>query len=253
MKISTGFVELDRVVCFEPSNLIVVASRPSMGKTAFALNIAGHVAVKNKIPCAIFSTLDSKEEIARRMLSAHARVKYSDIQNGALTKRDLNKLERAAKTLSEAPIYIDDNPSPDIYDIQNKIWRLKRECGLKIVIIDYLQLIKGYKNELSKIIRTLKKIARELPVTVLLLSQLNRRLEKRDNKCPKLGDLYDLKPLVQGADIIMFVYREELYRPSSTNAGKAELIIGKNGHGRTGAVKLAFNKDLLRFDNYSLK
>lgn len=271
--IETGFDSLDNILhgLTSPS-LIVVASRPSMGKTSFALNIVEHLAIKQNISCAVFSLFESMEEIVRKMLCSCAGVKRKTFQRGLLNKRNMVRLECAAEALSNAPIYVDDSPSATVSDIEAKAMRLQKERCLGLVVVDclqhiktgkryedvisdYLQLIKAgkkcknRKDELSEISGSLRKLAKKLCVPIIVLCQLGRGPEYRNNKHPRLSDLRNLGSLTQDADTVLFIYRDEVYTFKSKETNKAEIIIGKHHNGITGKVKLAFRANITRFDN----
>jgi replicative DNA helicase len=244
--VPTGFDHINKLTAgFQPSELIIIAGRPSMGKTSLALNIAQHAAIKANIPVAIFSLEMSNEQLALRMLCAEAKVDAGNVRTGFLTEKDWQKLTQAAGHLSTAPIFIDDTPAISILEMRAKARRLKSEHGLGLVIIDYLQLMrsKGYaerrEQEISEISRSLKAMAKELHVPVVALSQLNRRVEDRPNKRPQLSDLRESGAIEQDADVIMFIYRDKVYNKNSDDM-TAEVIIGKQRNGPTGLVKLTF-------------
>ncbi|MBN1829733.1 MAG: replicative DNA helicase [Deltaproteobacteria bacterium] len=256
--VPTGFQRLDEFTSgFQKSDLIIVAGRPSMGKTAFALNIAQDAAIRNNIPVAIFSLEMSREQLAFRLLSSEARVDAQKIRKGFLGEVDWPKLTTAAGSLSEASIYIDDTPAITSLEMKAKARRLKAEKGLGLIILDYLQLMKGRGNvssreqEISEISRSLKSMAKELEVPVMALSQLNRQVEARVDKRPQMADLRESGAIEQDADVILFIYRDEVYNKSEDNPerGKAEIIIGKQRNGPTGIVNLTFQKEFTRFEN----
>ncbi|MBI1909218.1 MAG: replicative DNA helicase [Deltaproteobacteria bacterium] len=254
--VPTGFVEIDRLTAgLQASDLIVIAGRPSMGKTALALNMVVHASTVAKVPCAVFSLEMSKEQLVQRMLCTEARVDSSKLRSGFLSESDWPKLTRAAGILSEAPIFIDDSPALTVLDMRAKARRLQREHGLGLVIVDYLQLMRGYagsesrEREISEISRSLKELAKELSVPVVALSQLNRMVENRKPPIPVLADLRESGAIEQDADVIAFIYREEVYDRESLNKGVAEVIIGKQRNGPTGFVKLAFLSSITRFEN----
>jgi replicative DNA helicase len=228
-----------------------------MGKTAFALNIAANTAIRYGIPVAIFSLEMSKEQLANRMLCAEAKVDSQKLRSGFLADHDWQLLTEAASVLSEAPIFIDDTPAISILEMRAKARRLKAEHDIGLVIIDYLQLMKGKgqserrEQEISEISRSLKALAKELNVPVVALSQLNRRVEEREDKRPRLADLRESGAIEQDADLIVFLYRDEVYnkREDNPNKGIVELIIGKHRNGPTGTVKLAFLDKFTCFEN----
>ncbi|MBM4271000.1 MAG: replicative DNA helicase [Deltaproteobacteria bacterium] len=256
--VPTGFMEIDDMTSgLQRSDLIIIAGRPSMGKTAFALNIAEYAALEAQIPVALFSLEMAKEQIALRMLSSVARIDSQRIRRGFLGEADWPKLVAAAGRLSEAPIFIDDTPAVTVLEIKAKARRLKSEVDLGLIILDYLQLMRsgGYKEsreqEISEISRSLKALAKELSVPVVALSQLNRKVEDRTNKRPQMADLRDSGAIEQDADLIAFIYRDEVYNKSEENPekGMAEIIIGKQRNGPTGLTKLAFQEKFARFEN----
>jgi replicative DNA helicase len=256
--VPTGFEKLDDITSgLQKSDLVIIAGRPSMGKTALAMNIAQYAALEAGIPVAIFSLEMSKEQLALRMLSSEARVDSQRIRRGFLGEADWPKLITAAGRLSEAQIFIDDSPAISALEMKAKARRLKSEVNLGLIILDYLQLMRGggYKDsreqEISEISRSLKTLAKELNVPVIALSQLNRKLEDRTNKRPQMADLRDSGAIEQDADLIAFIYRDEVYDKSEENPekGMAEIIVGKQRNGPTGMVKLAFQDKFARFEN----
>jgi replicative DNA helicase len=256
--VSTGFVDLDRLTSgFQPSELIIVAGRPSMGKTAFALNAALNAAIRHTTPVAVFSLEMSKESLVMRMLCSEARIDAHRLRGGFLKDSDWPKLARAAGMLADAPLYIDDSGALSILEMRAKARRLQAEKGLGLVVVDYLQLMhgraaaEGREREISEISRGLKSLAKELAVPVVALSQLNRSLEQRTDKRPMLSDLRESGAIEQDADVICFVYRDEYYNPQSDAKGLAEVIIGKQRNGPTDTVQLRFFKEYTRFENYT--
>jgi len=256
--VPTGFQRLDELTSgLQPSDLIIIAGRPSMGKTALALNIAQNASVQAAIPAAIFSLEMSKEQLALRMLCSEAKVDAHRLRGGFLSEADWPKLTRAAGSLSEAPLFIDDTPGLSALEMRAKTRRLKIEHNLGLVIVDYLQLMRGRasadsrEQEISDISRSLKALAKELSIPVIALSQLNRRVEERGDKRPQLSDLRESGAIEQDADVILFLYREEVYNKSEENRGKAEIIIGKQRNGPTDKVDLAFLDKYTRFENIS--
>ncbi len=244
--IPSGFKDLDKKTAgFQPSDLIIVAGRPGMGKTAFCLNVAQYAAIEAKIPVAVFSLEMSKEQLALRMLCSEAEVDGQKLRSGYLSESDWPKLTLAAGNLSEAPLFIDDTPAITNLEIRAKARRLKAEHGLGLVIIDYLQLMKSRRaerreQEISEISRSLKALAKELSLPVIAISQLSRKTEDRPNRRPQLADLRESGAIEQDADVILFIYREELYKQDTPNKGVAEIIIGKQRNGPTGKIDLAF-------------
>ncbi|MGQ9509508.1 MAG: replicative DNA helicase [Thermodesulfobacteriota bacterium] len=245
--VPSGFKELDRLTAgFQPSDLIIVAGRPSMGKTAFCLNVAQYAAIEGRIPVAIFSLEMSKEQLVLRMLCSEAQVEGTRLRTGYLGESDWPKLTMAAGTLSDAPIFIDDTAALSVLELRAKARRLKSEQGLGMIIVDYLQLMKGRgraesrQQEISEISRSLKALAKELNVPVIAVSQLSRKTEERTGNRPQLSDLRESGAIEQDADVILFLFREEVYHRTEENRGKAEVIIGKQRNGPIGKVDLAF-------------
>ncbi len=256
--VATGFERLDELTSgLQNSDLIIIAGRPSMGKTAFALNIAQYAALEAGVPVAIFSLEMAREQLATRMLSAEARVDSQRLRKGFLGETDWPKLTTAAGRLSDAPIYIDDTPAITVMEMKAKSRRLKADAGLGLVVLDYLQLMRGSsfkdsrEQEISEISRSLKALAKELSLPVIALSQLNRKVEDRTNRRPQMADLRESGAIEQDADVIAFIYRDEVYNRSDDNPekGMAEIIIGKQRNGPTGIVKLAFQEKYTRFEN----
>lgn len=254
--VPAGFTDLDaKTTGFQPSDLIIIAGRPSMGKTAFALNIARNAAVDGKASVAFFSLEMSKEQLGLRLLCAEARVDSGKAKTGFLGKEDWGRLTGAGGRMTDAPIYIDDTPGLSVLDVRARSRRLMSEKGLGMVIIDYLQLMRGSGSaenrqlEISEMTRSLKGLAKELNVPLLVLSQLSRKPEERTDKRPVLSDLRDSGAIEQDADVVLFVHREEFYKEDTDRAGIADIIIGKQRNGPTGTVELAFNKEITRFDN----
>jgi replicative DNA helicase len=253
----TGYLDLDeRLSGLQPSALMIVGARPGCGKTSFALGMAGHAAVEKGLPVLFFSLEMSHEEVTQRLLSAEANVEATKLRNGRLTDNDWKKISHAIGRLSEAPLYIDDNPNLTVMEMRAKARRLKsRLGGLSMVVVDYLQLMSGRRNaenrqvEVSEISRGLKILARELEVPVVALSQLSRNLEMRADKRPMLADLRESGSLEQDADVVMFLYRDELYNPESQDRGIAEIIVAKHRSGPTGTERLAFLERFTRFVN----
>jgi replicative DNA helicase len=247
--VPSGFKELDRLTAgFHASDLIIVAGRPSMGKTALCLNISQYAAIEKRIPVAIFSLEMSKEQLVIRMLCSEAQVEGTRLRTGFLTESDWPKLTLAAGNLSDAPIFIDDTAAISVLELRAKARRLKGEHGLGMLIIDYLQLMKGRtrvesrQQEISEISRSLKALAKELNIPVIAVSQLSRKTEERTGNRPQLSDLRESGAIEQDADLILFLYRDEVYNRSedNPNKGKAELIIGKQRNGPIGKIELAF-------------
>jgi replicative DNA helicase len=255
--VPTGFSEFDQKTSgLHPSDLILVAARPSMGKTSFVLNIAQHVALYEKVPVAIFSLEMAKEQLVQRMLSAEANVELQKIRTGDLTDDDWLKLVKAAGPLSQAPIYIDDTAGISAMEIRSKARRLKMERGMGLLIIDYLQLMSGRgktenrQQEISEISRSLKALARELRVPVIALSQLSRAPEARTQHRPMLSDLRESGAIEQDADVVAFIYRDEYYNPDTEKKNIAEIIIAKQRNGPTGTIELVWLGQYTKFANY---
>ena len=256
--VPTGLVGLDEKTSgLQPSDMIIVAGRPAMGKTTLALNIAEHVAIDSGLPVAIFSMEMPGTQLVTRFIASIGRIDQTKLRSGRLTEDDWQKLTLAIGKLYEAPIYIDETPGLNPIDLRARARRLARQCGkLGLIVIDYLQLMNGVRQsdnraaELSDISRSVKSLAKELNVPIIALSQLNRCLEQRPNKRPVMSDLRESGAIEQDADIIMFIYRDEVYNPDSQDKGTAELIIGKHRNGPTGMVRLTFTGESTRFDNF---
>jgi len=254
--VPTGYVDLDeRLSGLQPSNLIIVGARPAAGKTSFALGMAAHAAMEARVPVLYFSLEMSHQEITQRLLCSEARVEATRLRNGRLLESDWPKISHAIGRLGEAPIFVDDNPNLTVMDIRAKARRLKSRERLGLVIVDYLQLMSGRSSaenrqvEVSEISRGLKILARELNVPVVALSQLSRNLEMRSDKRPVLADLRESGSLEQDADVVLFIYRDELYNPDSADRGTAEIIVSKHRNGPTGSCRLAFLDHYTRFAN----
>ncbi len=254
--VPTGFADFDKMTAgLQPSDLIILAGRPSMGKTAIALNMAQHAAIREKTPVAFFSLEMSRESLVMRMLCSEGRIDSQRLRGGFLKDSDWPKLAKAAGELADAQVYIDDSGSLTVLEMRAKARRLMAEKGLGLVVVDYLQLMHGRaesrEREISEISRGLKALAKELAVPVMALSQLNRSLESRTDKRPMLSDLRESGAIEQDADVISFVYRDEYYNPDSDAKGEAELIVGKQRNGPTGVVHLKFFTEFTRFENLS--
>ena len=259
--VPTGFVDLDEMTSgLQPSDLILVAARPSMGKTSFVLNIAQHVGTATDMTVGFFSLEMSKEQLFMRLLTSEARIDAHRFRSGYLSEKDYGRLSHALGTLAEARVYIDDTASIGVLEMRAKARRLKAEHGLHLLIIDYIQLMTGRgrfesrQQELATISRSLKGLAKELNVPVVALSQLSRAPETRSDHRPQLSDLRESGALEQDADLVMFIFREEQYRtadgePNQEAEGVAEIIVGKQRNGPTGTAKLAFVKEHTRFEN----
>lgn len=255
--VPTGYTDLDeRLFGLQPNALVIVGARPAVGKTAFALGMAAHAAVVARVPTLVFSLEMGSEEITNRLLVSEARVDAGRMRNGRLTEPDWPKISDAVARLGDAPLFIDDNPNTTVMEIRAKARRLKaRQGGLGLIIIDYLQLMSGGHNaenrqlEVSAISRGLKILARELEVPVVALSQLSRQLEARADKRPTLADLRESGSLEQDADVVMFLYRDELYNPDTADRGVAEVLLAKHRNGPTGKVSLSFLEQYTKFVN----
>lgn len=258
--ISTGFRDLDyKTAGLQPSDLILIAARPSMGKTAFVLNLAEYITTKEKVPTAIFSLEMSKEQLMKRLLSMNSKVDSQRIRTGNLEDEEWVKLADSVIKLGNSSLVIDDTPGISVSELRSKCRKLSMEQGLGLVIIDYLQLMSGGKRaesrqqEISEISRSLKALAREINAPVIALSQLSRAVEKRDDKRPMLSDLRESGAIEQDADVVMFIYRDEYYNKEDTKEpGVAEIIIGKQRNGPTGSVKLAWLSQYTKFGNLEL-
>jgi replicative DNA helicase len=260
--VASGFTEVDDLTSgFQPADLIIVAARPSMGKTAFCLNVAQHAAITDGVPVAFFSLEMSKESLVQRMLTSEARVDSQRLRRGMLRDDEFPMLARAAGILSSAPIWIDDTAAISLLEMRSKARRLKADEGIGLIVVDYLQLMspptvaENRTQEISQISRGLKGLAKELNIPVIALSQLSRAPEQRADRRPVLSDLRESGAIEQDADLIMFLFRPEMYEPSdkdgNSNEGKAELNVGKQRNGPTGTVNLHFYKHFTRFANWS--
>ncbi len=254
--IPTGFTDLDNMTAgFQNSDLIIIAARPSVGKTALALNMAQNMAIKFNIPVAIFSLEMSKDSLAQRMLCSEAEIDALKLKTASLPDTGWKKLTRALAKLSEAPIYIDDTSAATSMEIRAKCRRLKLEKGMGAVIIDYMQLMQGRARvenrvqEISEIARSLKTMARELDIPVIALSQLSRAVEQRTDRIPRLSDLRESGEIEQTADVVMFIHREDYYNPKSDRGNIAEIIIAKQRNGPIGSIELVFRKEITKFCN----
>lgn len=257
--IATGFHEFDtQTAGLQPSDLIVIAARPSMGKSALVSCIAEHSGIALKIPTAIFSLEMSKEQLIQRMLCSRARVDAHKVRTGFLAQSDWPNLTSAAAKLSEAPIYIDDTPGISVLELKAKARRLKSQFDIKLLVLDYLQLMQGSpgaesrQQEISEISRSLKALARELHVPIIAVSQLSRAVESRADHRPQLSDLRESGAIEQDADVVVLLLREEYYSPTEENRGKAEVIIAKQRNGPVGSFQLTFIREYTRFENPEL-
>ncbi len=257
--IPTGYHDLDQMTSgLQEGDLVVVAGRPSMGKTALALNMGEHVAVENRLPVAVFSMEMAGTQLATRMLGSIGRLDQHKLRTGRLSDEDWNKLTNAVGRLHDAPIHIDETAALNALELRARARRLHRQYGkLGLIIVDYLQLMsastqgENRATEISEISRSLKALAKELHVPVVALSQLNRSLEQRPNKRPVMSDLRESGAIEQDADLILFIYRDEVYNPDTPDKGKAEVIIGKQRNGPIGTVNLTFLGQYTRFENYA--
>ncbi len=254
--VTTGFTELDRMTTgLQPGDLIVIAGRPSMGKSTLAINIAENAAIGKGVPAAVFSMEMSSEQLTLRMISSLGRVHQGHLRTGQCSDEDWSRINSAIAQLTAAPIYIDETPSLTPTEVRARARRLKREKGLGLVVVDYLQLmqVSGSKEnratEISEISRGLKALAKELQVPVIALSQLNRSVEQRTEKKPVMSDLRESGAIEQDADLIMMIYREEVYEPNTTRKGIADIIIAKQRNGPVGEVHLTFLGEYTRFEN----
>ena len=237
------------------SDLILIAARPSMGKTAFALNIAEYVTVKKNVTTAIFSLEMSKEQLAKRILAMNSRVDSQKLRTGDLSDREWGDIVDSARIIGETTLVIDDTPGISITELRSKCRKLKLEKNLGLVMIDYIQLMTGSKQtesrqqEISEISRSLKALAREINAPIIALSQLSRRVEQRDDKRPMLSDLRESGAIEQDADVVMFIYRDEYYNKDTETPGITEIIIGKQRNGPIGTVRLGWKSELTKFVN----
>lgn len=256
--VPTGFSDFDEQTAgLQKSDLVIVAGRPSMGKTTFAMNIVENAAIKHKVPVAVFSMEMPGEQLAMRMMSSLGHIDQHKIRTGKLGDEDWPRLTSAVGILSEAPIFIDDTPALTPGELRARARRIAREHGLGLIVIDYLQLMQGPASskenratEISEISRNLKALAKELKVPVIALSQLNRSLEQRPNKRPVMSDLRESGAIEQDADVIVFIYRDEVYHEDSPDKGIAEIIVGKQRNGPIGTTRLTFLGQYTRFENY---
>lgn len=254
--IPTGFKDFDlKTAGLQKGDLIITAGRPSMGKSAFITSIASHVAVEEKIPVAIFSLEMSKEQLMQRFLCAEAKVEVNRVRTGFLAPSEWPILTSAAGKLSEAPIYIDDSPIMNVFDIRAKARRLRAHHDIKLLLVDYLQLVRGIRKgdsrqqEISEISQGLKALAKELNIPVIAVSQLSRAVESREGHRPKLSDLRESGAIEQDADVVVLLFREEYYQPKEDNIGKAEVIIAKQRNGPVGSLELTFLKEFTKFSD----
>jgi len=257
--VPTGFVDLDRMTSgMQPGDLIIVAGRPSMGKTSLALNIGEHVAMEQQLPVAVFSMEMGATQLAMRMLCSAGRLDQQRVRTGRLVDDDWPRLTSAISKMQDAPLHIDESPALNSLDLRARARRLARQCGkLGLIIVDYLQLMSASSSgenratEISEISRSLKALAKELDCPVIALSQLNRSLEQRPNKRPVMSDLRESGAIEQDADVIIFIYRDEVYNKDSPDKGTAEIIIGKQRNGPIGTVRLTFMGAYTKFENHA--
>lgn len=254
----TGFYDLDRLTTgFHPGDLVIIAARPGMGKTSFALSILYHLSVVDDVPSAFFSLEMSRQQIAMRLLGEESKIPLKKIRSGFLNENEIERLTEAAIKMMNAPLYIDDTASLSILDLKAKARRLKKEKDVKIIVIDYLQLLRSHRKvenrqqEVAEISRGLKALAKELEIPVVALAQLSRQAEMRADKRPQLADLRESGSIEQDADLVLFIHRPEYYKknPSPQEEGLAEIIIAKQRNGPTGTVNLAFIKEITKFEN----
>jgi replicative DNA helicase len=254
--LAMGFTELDwRTQGLEPGDLVIVAARPGLGKTAFAMSVAQDVAVERKIPVAVFSMEMSGEQLMQRVVSSFARIELQKLRSGQLSDADFDRMTTMDAMIREAPLFIDAAPALSPLELRSRARRLVTKHGVKLIVVDYLQLMQvpgsteNRTNVISEISRSLKALAMELKVPVIALSQLSRAVEARDNKRPRLADLRESGGIEQDADIVLFIYRDEFYNEQSTAKGEAEIIIGKQRQGPTGIAHLSFLGQYCKFDN----
>jgi replicative DNA helicase len=255
--VATGFTDFDNITAgLQPSDLIIIAGRPSMGKTSLALNMAYNAALGDKLGVAVFSLEMSRLQLGIRLLGLDAMIDASKLRRGSLQDDEWGRLTDAANRLSELPLYIDDTSGLSVLELKAKARRLKKRFGISLLVIDYLQLMQSKKStesrqqEISDISRSLKALAKDLNIPVVALSQLNRKVEDRPNKRPILADLRESGAIEQDADVILFIYREELYNRTEENKGRAEINIAKHRNGPIGKVDLTFREKYTKFDNY---
>lgn len=258
--VPTGFKDLDNLLAgLQPSDLVIIAARPSMGKTSFALNIAQHVATREGMPVALFSLEMSKEQLVDRLICGEANIDSWRLRTGNLEDDDFPKIGQAMATLSEAPLFIDDSAGINVLEMRTKARRLQAESGLGLVVVDYIQLIQGKsKNgsrteEVSDISRSLKGLARELNVPVIALSQLSRQVENRPSRIPQLADLRESGSIEQDADVVMFIYRDEYYEQDTEKKNIADILIRKHRNGPVGQIELHFKPERMKFSNMEKK
>jgi replicative DNA helicase len=256
--VATGITKFDELTAgLQPGDLVIVAGRPSMGKTSFAMNIAENAAIGGKVPTAIFSMEMSGEQLAMRMISSLGRIDQQKVRTGKLDDTDWKRVSSAIALMSQAPVFIDDTGGLAPTELRARARRLRRDHNLGLIVVDYLQLMQvpgtreNRATEISEICRSLKSLARELKVPLIALSQLNRGLEQRDDKRPIMSDLRESGSIEQDADLIVFIYRDEVYNKDTEDKGVAEIIIGKQRNGPTDTVKTTFLGQFTRFENYA--
>lgn len=256
--VPTGFSRLDEMTSgLQPSDLVIIAGRPSMGKTSLAMNIAENAAVGSRLPVAVFSMEMPGQQLAMRMIASLGRINAHRIRTGKLSDDDWARLTSAVGLLNEAPIFVDDTPALTPLELRSRARRIHREHGLGLLVVDYLQLMQATEStenratEISNITRSLKILAKELNVPLIAMSQLNRSLESRPNKRPVMSDLRESGAIEQDADVIVFIYRDEVYNEDSPDKGTAEIIVGKQRNGPIGTVRLTFLGEYTRFENYA--
>jgi replicative DNA helicase len=257
--VATGYTDLDRMTSgMQPGDLVIVAGRPSMGKSSLAINIGEHVALELKMPVVVFSMEMGASQLAMRMIGSVGKLDQHKLRTGRLGPDDWERLSSALGRLSEAPILIDETPALNAIEVRSRARRLQKQYGqLGLVIVDYIQLMQAQSagenraTEISEISRSLKSLAKELKVPVMALSQLNRSLEQRPNKRPVMSDLRESGAIEQDADVILFIYRDEVYNPETQEKGTAEIIIGKQRNGPIGTVRLTFLGEHTRFENFA--
>jgi len=257
--VPTGFADLDKMTSgLQPGDLIIVAGRPSMGKTAFSINIGENVAIESGLPVAVFSMEMGGAQLAMRMLGSVGRLDQHRLRSGQLNDEDWPRLTHAIQKMNDAQLFIDETPALNSIELRARARRLSRQCGkLGLIVIDYLQLMSANNSgenratEISEISRNLKGLAKELNCPVIALSQLNRSLEQRPNKRPVMSDLRESGAIEQDADVILFIYRDQVYNPDSPDKGTAEIIIGKQRNGPIGSVRLTFMGEYTKFENYT--
>jgi replicative DNA helicase len=255
--VATGYKEFDKLTAgLQPGDLVIIAGRPSMGKTALAVNIAENAAIGSKVPTAIFSMEMPKEQLAFRMISSLGRVDQSHLRTGRFPDEDWSRINTAVQLMSDAPIYIDDTPALSPTEIRARARRLKRESGLGLIVLDYIQLMQVHgttenrATEISEISRSLKALAKELRVPIIALSQLNRSVESRTDKKPIMSDLRESGAIEQDADLILFIYRDEVYNPDTPRKGVADISIAKQRNGPIGDFPLTFVGRYTKFENW---